>query len=444
LLVSLLEKEHAMVSLTRRSALTLAASSLATGALAQTRIPPLSNAPVTITYYNYNLASAGIGAEGTRELIAEFMARHPNIRVEGVAVASDQILARAQADIAAGRVPDVGQFVFSDLDFVVRNFGVRPLTEIVPPEEWSEHTAGIVPAGLRLGAIGSRIYGLAYVFSTPMLFYNATLFKAAGLDPDAPPRTFADVHRAGLAIRNATGRHGFYPGIYTSFDWLLQAAVLSNGGRTISEDRTRLMFGERETVEMLEIMREMRRAGSHANLRPTEDGDTFMAGNLGMILTTSVYTRAFLAASEGKFEVRATGMPSFGDKPTRPTNSGSALFIMSRDPQKMRASWELVKFMTSRRAFTVITSKIGYVPLRLDIVDDPQYLGEWTKQNPLIRPNLEQLARLNQWVAYPGSNYRQISRILVGAANDAVFGEGNIAEIMREAQTRAQALMPRA
>ncbi len=33
--------------------------------------------------------------------------------------------------------------------------------------------------------------------------------------------------------------------------------------------------------------------------------------------------------------------------------------------------------MTSKRAFTVITSKIGYLPLRLDIVDDPHYLGPW-------------------------------------------------------------------
>jgi multiple sugar transport system substrate-binding protein len=141
--------------------------------------------------------------------------------------------------------------------------------------------------------------------------------------------------------------------------------------------------------------------------------------------------------------VRAATMPTFGDKPAKPTNSGSALFIMSKDPAKQRAAWELVKFMTSKRGYTVITSKIGYLPLRLDIVDDPQYLGEWTKQNPLVRPNLEQLSRLNQWVAFPGSNYRQISRIQVSAANEAVFGDGDIGKIMREAQERAQALMPR-
>ena len=436
-----------MTEITRRDALVLAGATLAgaaigTEAFAQAKIAPPNTNPVTISYYNYNLASAGAGADATKELIAEFMAQYPHIKVEGVPVASGQVLARVQADLVAGRVPDVAQLVFSDLDFVVRNLGVKPLQDIIPAEEWAAHTAGMVPAGLKLGAIGDKAYGLAYVFSTPVLFYNATLFKAAGLDPDSPPKTWGEVKAAALKIK-ASGKEGMYPSIYSEFDWLLQSIFLSNGGRVMSEDRTRIMFGERESVEALEIMRDMLKAGAHANIRDSESGDAFMSGNLGMILITSVYQRAFLAAAKDKFEVRAAMMPTFGDKTAKPTNSGSALFIMSKDPAKQRAAWELMKFMTSKRGYTVITSKIGYLPLRLDIVDDPAYLGEWTKANPLVRPNLAQLERLNQWVAYPGANYKQISRILVSAANEAVFGEGDVGKVMREAQERAQALMPK-
>ncbi len=275
------------------------------------------------------------------------------------------------------------------------------------------------------------------------LFYNANLFRQAGLDPEKPPQTWAAFQEAALKVKAATGKNGGYPAIYSEFDWLLQAILLSNGGRSMSEDRSRLTFGERECVEAMQVMRGLHKAGAHPSFRGSEDGDAFMSGNLGMILTTSVYTRAFLNAAKDKFEVRAAKMPSFGDKPARPTNSGSALFIHSRDPLKQRAAWELVKFMTSKRGYTVITSKIGYLPLRLDIVDDPQYLGEYVKQNPLIRPNLDQLTRLEPWVAYPGPNYRQISRILVAAANDAVYGDGDVGQVMRDAQARAQALMPR-
>ena len=427
----------------RRTALALGASTLGTTAMAQ-RIAPPSTAPVSISYYNYNLASAGIGAEATKELIAEFTAANPHVKVEGVPVSSGQIIARVQADLVAGRTPDVAQLIFSDLDFIVRNLGVKPMTDIIPPEEWSAHTAGMVPAGLKLGAIGDKVYGLAYVFSTPVLFYNATLFRQAGLDPEAPPRTWAEVKDAALKLRAATGKSGVYPGVYSEFDWLMQGLFLSNGGRSISEDRRRLTFGEPEAVGAVEMLRDLMKSGAHANIREAESGDAFMSGNLGMILTTSVYQRAFLNASKDRFDLRAAKMPSFGDKPARPTNSGSALFIMSKDPAKQRAAWELVKYMTSKRGYTVITSKIGYLPLRLDIVDDPQHLGPWVRENPLVRPNLEQLTQLNQWVAFPGANYRQISRIQVAAVNEAAFGEGDVGKVMREAQERAQALMPRA
>src|SRR5262245_54776112 len=106
-------------ALSRRLFAALAALAVAlpaSFASAADTMPPKSDKPVKITFYNYNLASAGIGADATRELIRDFMAANPTIEVEGVPVASDQILARVQADLVAGRVPDVAQLVFSDMD----------------------------------------------------------------------------------------------------------------------------------------------------------------------------------------------------------------------------------------------------------------------------------------------------------------------------------------
>jgi len=420
-----------------RLGLATTAVAAAMPAAAQT-IPPRSTTPVSISFYNYNLATAGLGAQATRELIRGFIQANPHIRVEGVGVTSTQILARTQADVAAGRPPDVAQLIFSDLDFIATSLGVKPLQDIIPPAEWAEHTAGMVPNGLRLGAIQGRVYGIPYVFSTPVLFYNANLFRDAGLNPDQPPRNWDEVKRAALAIRERTRRNGVFPGVY----WLAQSLVLSNGGRVLSADRRRLMFGEAETVEALAIMRDLMVSGAHARLGEAEAMDAFGSGNLGMVLTTSARQHAFLNASRNRFELRAAAMPAFGDKPTRPTNSGSALFILARDPLKQRAAWELMKHLTSREAYTVITSRIGYLPLRLDIVDDPNQLQGWVRENPLVLPNLEQLTRLEPWEAYPGPNYLQISRIFVAAVNEAVYGTADIATVMRDAQMRAQALMP--
>lgn len=69
--------------------------------LAQTMAPSI-DAPVTITFYNYNLATAGLGAEATQKLINEFMVANPNVTVEGIGYSSADS-SRIQADLAAGR-----------------------------------------------------------------------------------------------------------------------------------------------------------------------------------------------------------------------------------------------------------------------------------------------------------------------------------------------------
>jgi multiple sugar transport system substrate-binding protein len=101
-----------------------------------------------------------------------------------------------------------------------------------------------------------------------------------------------------------------------------------------------------------------------------------------------------------------------------------------------------MKFMTSKHAYTVITSEIGYLPLRTDIVDDPAYLGDWVKAHPLIQPNLKQLAILEPWKSMPGPDYHQVEKLMTDAIEQAVIGKGDVAQTLKSAQDQAQQLMP--
>lgn len=427
-----------------RGAIALLTAGTILPALAQP-IPATVDRPVTISYYNYNLASTGIGAEATKRLIAQFQAANPNIKVEAVGANSAELTSRVQADAAAGRMPDVVQMVFSDLAFGVDNLGVVALEDIVPEEERKAHFAGMSANGLKLGVLNGKTYGLAYTFSTPVLFYNADLFKAAGLDPDSPPKTWAEVKAAALTITRKTKAAGIAAGIFgpSAGDWLFQGVLRSNNGSLLTEDRKKLSFAEPAAVEAVAMLRDLYDSGAYTNLEIDAAMEGMAAGKIGMYLQTSAIQGFLVRGAQGKFELRASTMPRFGEKPQRPNNSGSALVILSRDPLKRRAAWELMKFMTSKEAYTVITSEIGYLPLRTDIVDDPKYLGDWVKKHPLIRPNLEQLAMLEPWVSFPGPNYRQIQKMMMEGAEMAVFGGMKPAEAMKTAQDGAQALMPR-
>lgn len=420
----------------------LLALSTAVPVLAQTMAPSIDK-PVTITFYNYNLATAGLGADATQKLINEFMAANPNVTVQGIGYSSADS-SRIQADLAAGQPVDLVQTVFSDLDFSVHNFGAQALEDIAPADEIKAHMAGMHPNGTKLGMLDGKTYGLAYTFSTPVLFYNADLFRAAGLDPDAPPATWTDLKAAGIAIKDKTGAEAFSAGITgpTAIDWLFQGIVRSNNGEVISRDRKTLKFAEPEAVEAVKMLRDLHDAGAYEVYEGLGAVDAMSAGALGMYLQTSALQSALVKGAEGNFELRSAPMPRFGDKPTRPNNSGSALTIHTTDPLKQRAAWELMKFLTSEHGYTVITSEIGYLPLRPSIVTDPAYLAGWIEKHPLVAPNLEQLDRLEPWDPMPGPNYRQIVKTMMDAVELSIFGGADVEATIADAQANAQALMP--
>jgi multiple sugar transport system substrate-binding protein len=411
-----------------------------------TYLPPLpTDQQITIKFENYNLASAGRGRDATLKMIADFEAAHPNVHVETKATGSEELFPSIQAQMVAGDPPDIAQLVLREWDLNVEFLQPQDLKQLVPPDELAAHLGGQYPLHPRAAALTERngkLQGLPYVFSTPTLFYNADLFKQAGLDPDKPPKTWEEAKQAGLQIKQKLpGNEGVFIQCI-ELDWCTQGLIRSNDGRVMSEDRTKIMFGEPASVDVLTFWQGMINAGAHPKFSEKEAVDAFQAGKLGMLLTTSAYQSSLLRAADGKFTVRATGQPSFGDKPAIPVNSGSGLAILSQDPIKQRAAWELMKSLTSEQAFTIITTDIGYLPLRTGIVDDDRYLKNWPNL-PLIRANLEQMDRLEPSYSYPGQNALQIRKLFLTAVQEVLLQNKDPKTTMGDAQARAQDLMPK-
>lgn len=189
-----------------------------------------SDTKIKVSFYSYNLAIAS-QVPGTEKLIREFEEAHPNIDIDPIPVSSTDINSKVQADIVAGSTPDIAQITFDGLDFAVNNFNAKPLEDIVPADELASNFQGFSENGLKLGQLNGKTYGLPFTFSTPVLFYNADLFKKAGLDPEQPPKTWEKVKEYGLQIAKSSGASGVHVGGATGGDWIIQALIGSNGGR---------------------------------------------------------------------------------------------------------------------------------------------------------------------------------------------------------------------
>jgi multiple sugar transport system substrate-binding protein len=298
----------------------------------------------------------------------------------------------------------------------------------------------------RLGVVNGDIYGIPWTLSTPVLFYNTDLFKAAGLNPQSPPTTWSQVDTDAQAIDKATGASGLQNGCVGAgaggFDWCLQALIFSDDGTVMNAGQTETTFDSPGLVSAIATMQGLDKDGTMVNLTSAQAVQAWAAGKLAMVLNTSALQASLVKADSGHFAMGATLLPSFGSAPSVPTNSGSALFMLSKKAVQREADWELMQYLTSPASETAITKDIGYPPLRPSIASTPQYLETWAKSNPFLYPNLYQLEHISPWEAYPGPNYSAISADLMNAVANVIFEGADPQSTMTAAQSQAQGLMP--
>jgi len=383
-----------------------------------------ADTPVSIRFASYNYGTPDLGGEGVQQLIDEFQRAHPNITIAPEGGSSAELYTRVQAQAAAGDPPDVAQIGWSKLASAADSLPVVPIDELADPADIAATTEQFVPAALEAGRIDGRLVAMPFAMSTPTMFVNADLFRSAGLDPANLPRTWADVKTAALAIHGRTGEQGVYVAAANSAksDFLTQSLINSNGGALLSGSGA-LQLNTPAAVGALGMLGDLTASGAQPSIPDDDAVSLFKAGKLGMYVTSTALMASFRTASTGMFELRTAPLPQFGGQPARPTYSGAGLVVLTDDPAKRAAVWEFLKYLSSSQAFTVITQKIGYLPLRTDSLNDPALAPLLTGQ-PSIQPALSQLANVTPYQSMPGPRGDQARQILQDNAVAPIMLQG--------------------
>lgn len=403
---------------------------------------------VTITYESYNLASAGVTTDTINGLVHDFEKQNPNITVKAQAPQGGQLNATGsvQAQVLAGNAPDVAQMTFDTLDFAATSLGAQNLTKLVGEQGLREQFGGKYPYAesiKSLANLNGSTYGIPFVLSAPQLYYNQTLLEKAGVTGTPDLSTWDKVEEVAKKVTAYTGK----PSLSVTCavkggDWCLQALVRSNGGRVLSEDRKSIQVGDNAAVGAVQELRDLYDAGVLVNEDISTALETFPKQDTAFQIISSSRQGAYsAAATAGGWTLGSAKLPAFGSKQAVPTNSGSALMMFSTDKDKQAAAWKFIQFMTSADAYQAITTKIGYSPLRVSMTEGDGPLAGWAKSNPLAKPNLEQLTKIQPWTSYPGDSYAQVTDIIASAVEQAVFYGKDPETTMSAAAKRAQELI---
>ena len=138
------------------------------------------------------------------QFIKDFEARHPNIKIEYTLLTVDQFQNTITTAIKSGDAPDLFPIPPGmKLSTAIAGDWFQTLDPYVDDEFKSRFEDGVFVEGATMQ--DGKIYTIPAYLPLPntLVFYNKTLFKEAGLDPENPPKTHSEFRAAAEAITKA-------------------------------------------------------------------------------------------------------------------------------------------------------------------------------------------------------------------------------------------------
>jgi multiple sugar transport system substrate-binding protein len=381
-------------------------------------------------------------------IAAEFMKRQPNIKIQFRAPAAsyDEGHQTMLRQAVTNQLPDVYYSGYHLLAELVRTLVKRQqVVDLDPmlaaePAEWRK--ANYSDAILSLGRVDSKLYGMAFNASSPMMYFNSDLVKKAGGDPAKMPNTWADVLALAAKIK-ATGSDvaGVAYNVHDwPDDWLWRAMILQGGGKMLDESESKVAFGGPVGLKALETLRKMVTEGGMPLIDWDQSRQQFIAGKIGLFFDTPARMRQVTDLIGDKF-VLGTDIFPIDDKANgKLPTGGNAAIVTSRDAAKQKAVWEFLKFITGPEAQKIVVETTGYLPTNLR-TPGPEFAGPFYDANPNFRTVTRQAERSAPWQGYPGGNSVRIWRTQREIINAVMRGTTSPQEGLEKLVNETSALM---
>jgi len=404
-------------------------------------VEPTASGPSKFAFWH---AMGGTNGEAVVEMMKRFNASQTACIGEAVFQGSyDDSLNKLKAGLQSKDIPAAVQMFDLATQVLIDLQVIAPMQDFVDADKFS--LADYETNVLGYYTVNGKLYGMPFNTSNPMLYYNKDMFKAAGLDPAKPPRTYAEVLDAAKKLTKKDGdkvtQYGYSMAIY---GWFFEQLLASSGAYYLDNANgrdaraTKATFNNPEGVAILKWWKEGYDAGVFGNFgRPTADTQkAFDAQQTAMMIESTAGLRSRLSAAAGKFEL-GTGFLPRPDEATFTKSGtiigGASVYILKDRPQaEQDCAWQFVKFTVSPDIQAYWHTASGYYPVTkkaYDIATDK----EWVAKYPQF------LTAVDQLHAAPNNRYTQGALTGVMPAARARI-ENAIEEVVLGKSTPQQAL----
>jgi multiple sugar transport system substrate-binding protein len=344
------------------------------------------NAKGTVVFYQ-RAATDGAAAA----LVPEFNASHKGLKVVVTQTCPNCDTTTLATAIRAGHPPDLVGLNDVDVPEFTKEGALLDITKYINALHYKKYLS---PGHLALGVYRSKEYAVPYLADLSVLWYNKSLFSQAGLNPNQPPTTFAQILSDAQAVNKlGNGINGFsfagdcqgclgfvmQPDLWAVHDNLITGPI---GHQKIH------ITGNTNLASLLTLYQQLWAqklvpASDQTDSGPTW-GNDFEAGKIG-ILPGAYGFYPLIKAAGILANVGIAPLPGPNGGPGS-TFDGGDDFVIPKGAKNASGAWEFVQWML-QPSQQVQYPGTGYTPIRTDILTP-----SFKKDNPYDAVALKALA----------------------------------------------------
>ncbi len=363
-------------------------------------------------------------------MVDAFEASNPGVTVEVEQLTWKSGLEKIQAALASGTQPDVCELGSTWLPRFSYDGVLSDLTDVYNSDRdqflmWE--------SALWQG----RVYGLPWVQGSRALFFNRELFRQAGLDPDRPPTTWAELTDAATRIDAlADNINGFGQNLGESYVLYkkFMAFAWGNGGR-ILDDQGQVVFNQEPVVEALEYYVAL---GKHSLQEKQEVLDhEFKSGRLGMQVS-GAWNIKNLAESAPNLDYGVALVPRPGvDKGTHASFAGAEMLVVFARSPRTELAVRFARFLQSYDQAKALSLAAGSVfPAAVEALSDSTF-----SRDARVRTFVEQSFTSRTAPAHPG--WIEMEDVINQSLEEVMYGRRAPRWSLDDAATRLTKIVDR-
>jgi len=396
-------------------------------------------AKTNLTMY-YPVAVGGALTKVVDSIVADFEKQNPDIDVEAIYAGNyNDARIKALAALKSGEPAQLSVMFSIDIYDLIEQDAIVAFDDVATSAEDKKWLKSFYPALMENGQTLGKTWGIPFQRSTIVMYYNKDAFRAAGLDPENPPKTWDEFVAAGKKLTKKDGSQWGMMIPSTGYPyWMFGALTKQNGQVLMNADGTETYFNNPKVVEALQFWKDLSQKHEVMPTGAIEWGtlrQNFLEGKTAMMWHST--GNLTTVKKNAKFDFGVAMLPGNPDRGT-PTGGGNFYIFKKSSAEEKQAALKLIKFMTSPKQAAKWSMETGYIGVSPAAYEVPE-LVEYAKTFPPAAVARDQL----KYATAELSTYQtgRVRKLLDDALQAAIAGDKDAKEALEDAQKRATQLL---